>query len=384
MSLSGLAGYVTLALFSVLIFVKMSAAHVVDLSIVRPGELERLWQHEAQSWQERLLWDISDPLYRLQRMVERGSIAGKTLRDVTGAAGYACYMVAGKLGVISRLVMSPECDAGGAEILIRETVGAVRRTGASRIECPFISIDSPSLPQLFEQQGFHTYWREFLRCQLYPAGDQDPHPDQNPQPYPLRQQSGRGAEDGMSRPGVERLNERGVEKGLRRGAEPLGGRGADARGNVYLEPWRGSNLRGAASLMRAAYEGGVDAEMNEQYRSDDGCELMLDDILNQGGCGNPVVEASAIARHRGRGIGFTIVTEIAHRHAHLAQVAVLPEYQYQGVGRLLLRNGLSKLADQAFDTVSLIVSRRNRRALNMYELIGFKPVSSFPAFTWQG
>ena len=337
----------------------MSAAHVVDLSKVRPGELERLWQHEAQSWQERLLWNISDPLYRLQRMVERGSIAGKTLRDGTGAAGYACYMVAGNLGVIFRLVISPECDAGRAEILIRETVGALRRTGASRIEGTFISVDSPWLPQLFEQQGFHTYWREFLRRQLYRAGDQDPHPEQS-HPYALPPHSGRGAEKGM------------------------GGRGGDACANVYLEAWRSSNLRVAASVMRAAYEGGVDAEMNEQYRSDDGCELVLDDILNQGGCGNPVVEASAIARHRGRGIGFNLVTEIAHRQAHLAQVAVLPEYQYQGVGRLLLRRGSSKLADQAFDTVSLIVSRRNRRALNMYELMGFEPVLSFPAFTWQG
>jgi ribosomal protein S18 acetylase RimI-like enzyme len=334
--------------------VKVSAAHVVDLSKVRPGELGRLWQHEAQSWQERLLWDISDPLYRLKRMVERGSIAGKTLRDGTGAAGYACYMVAGNLGVISRLVISPECDAGGAEILIRETVGALRRSGASRIEGPFISIDSPWPPQLFEQQGFHTYWREFLRRQLHPTGDQDPHR------HPLPQQSGQGAEKGM------------------------GARGADARANVHLEPWQGSNLRIAASVMRAAYEGGVDAEMSEQYRSDSGCELVLDDILNQGACGNPVVEASAIALHRGRAIAFNIVTEIAHRQAHLAQVAVLPEYQYQGVGRLLLRHSFSKLAVQAFDTVSLIVTRRNRRALNMYELMGFEPVLSFPAFTWQG
>jgi GNAT superfamily N-acetyltransferase len=335
----------------------MSAAHVVDLSIARPAELERLWQREVQLWQERLLWDISDPLYQLQRMMERGTIAGKILRDGTETVSYTCYIVAGNLGVISRLVISPECEAGGAETLIRETVGAIRRTGVSRIEGHFISIDSSWLPQLFEQQGFHVYWREFLRRQLYPAGDQDPHMDQNLQ---LSQQQS----------GPE------VEKGVKRGA--------DTRANVYLEPWRGSNLRGAASIMRVAYKGGVDAEMNAQYQSDDGCERVLDDILNQGGCGNPVVEASAIAHHRGSGIGFNIVTQIAHRQAHLAQVAVLPEYQHQGVGRLLLRHGLSKLADQAFDTVSLFVSLRNRRALNMYELMGFEPVLSFPAFTWQG
>jgi ribosomal protein S18 acetylase RimI-like enzyme len=318
--------------------------------------LERLWQREVQSWQERLLWDISDPLYRLQRMVEHGSIAGKILRDGTGAAGYACYIVAGNLGIISQLVILPECDAGGAEILIRETVGAIRRAGVSRIEGHFISIDSSWLPQLFEQQGFHIYWREFLRHQLYPAGNQDHHLDHTPQFPP--QQGGREIEKGM-------------------------GRRTDTRVTVYLEPWRGSNLRGAASIMRVAYMGGVDAEMNEHYQSNDGCELVLDDILNQGGCGNPVVEASAMVRHRGHGIGFNIVTQIAHRKAHLAQVAVLPEYQHQGVGRLLLRHSLSKLADQAFDSVSLIVSRQNRRALNMYELMRFERVLSFPALTWQ-
>jgi len=314
----------------------MSASHVVDLSALRLGELEHLWQGEAQSWQERLLWDVSDPLIRLRRMVERGSIAGKILRDGTAPAGYACYLVAGNLALIFRLFMSPECDAAGAEMLIRETVSAIRRAGASRIEGPFISIDSPWLPQIFEQQGFHTYWREFLRRQINAPGNRD-------------------------------RNER----------------AADARAKVYLEPLRGSNLRGAASVMRAAYEGGVDAEMNQQYRSDDGCELVLDDLLNLGGCGNPVVEASVVARHRGSAIGFIVMTEIARRQAHLAQIAVLPEYHHQGVGRLLLRHSLSKLADQAFETISLIVSRQNRRALNIYELMGFEPVLSFPVFTWQ-
>jgi ribosomal protein S18 acetylase RimI-like enzyme len=315
----------------------MSSAHVVDLSTLRPDELEGLWQREAQSWQERLLWDISDPLYRLQRMVERGSITGKILRDGTGATGYSCYIVAGNLGIICRLVISPECDAGGAEMLVRETVSAIRRAGASRIESPFISIDGRRLPQLFEQQGFHTYQREFLRRQLHAPGDRD-------------------------------RNEQAVNSSAK----------------VHLEPWRGTNLRGAASVMRAAYEGGVDAEINQQYRSDDGCELVLDDILNQGGCGNSVVEASAVARVRGSTIGFIVVTETAHRQAHLAQIAVLPQYQHQGLGRMLLKHGLSKLSDRAFDTISLIVSRQNRRALNTYELIGFEPVLSFPVFTWQG
>jgi GNAT superfamily N-acetyltransferase len=37
-------------------------------------------------------------------------------------------------------------------------------------------------------------------------------------------------------------------------------------------------------------------------------------------------------------------------------MAVLPEYQRQGIGRLLMGYGLSRLAELGFDTLSLIVS----------------------------
>jgi ribosomal protein S18 acetylase RimI-like enzyme len=97
-------------------------------------------------------------------------------------------------------------------------------------------------------------------------------------------------------------------------------------------------------------------------------------------CGNPIVQASAMAQQRGHGIGFIILTEIGPQQAHVAQVAVLPPYQHQAVGRALLNNALSRLPDCGFTAVSLIVSRLNRRALELYKLIGFKPVLSFPVF----
>jgi ribosomal protein S18 acetylase RimI-like enzyme len=152
---------------------------------------------------------------------------------------------------------------------------------------------------------------------------------------------------------------------------------------VQLESLRVSDLREAAAIMLAAYHGGVDAEMAQQYRTYERCELVLQNLLGESGGGIPILEASAMARHRGRGIGFIILTEIAPRQGHLAQVSVLPEYQRQGLGRLLLRYGLSRLVELGFDTLSLIVSRLNRRALKMYQLIGFQSVLSFPVFTWE-
>jgi GNAT superfamily N-acetyltransferase len=302
----------------------------MDLSAVRPVELEELWQREEQLWRERLFWDVSDRFAALGRVVQRGDLSGKAVRVGGRIVGYAYYVLSGNLGVIADLVASPESSTAATAILIQETVDEIRRTGVSRIESSFVAIDGPSLAPLFEREGFRTYWREFMRCEL------------------------RGKRQPVSPPAL-----------------------------VQLEPLRGSDLREAAAIMLAAYNGGVDAEMGQQYRTDEGCELILQNLLHQGDAGIPILEASAIARHRGRGIGFIILTEIAARQGHLPQVAVLPEFQRQGLGRLLVSVGLSRLTELGFETLSLIVSRLNQPALRMYQLMGFQPVLSFPVFTWE-
>jgi len=301
----------------------------VDLSAVGPAELEGLWQREAQLWRERLLWDLSDTVGALRRVVDRGGLSGKAVRVDARIVGYAYYQIVQRVGVISSLVVSPHCSTDAAGLLLLETVDEIRRTGMSRIESSFVAIDGPWLPPLFEREGFRTYWREFMRCEL------------------------RRTQQPVSPPTL-----------------------------VQLEPLRGSDLREAAALMQAAYNGGVDAEIGLHYRTYEGCELVLQNLLNEGGGGIPILEASAIARHRGRGIGFIIFTEIAARQGHLPQVAVLPEYQRQGLGRLLVSYGSSRLAELGFETLSLIVSRLNGPALKMYQVMGFESALSFPVFTW--
>jgi hypothetical protein len=138
---------------------------VVDLSAVRPVELEGLWQREEQVWRERMLWDTSDTFGALRRVVERGGLSGKTVRVGARIVGYAYYVISEHLGVIANFVVSPESRTAAPAILVQETVGEIRRTGVSRIESSFISIDGPSLPPFFEREGFRAYWREFLRCE---------------------------------------------------------------------------------------------------------------------------------------------------------------------------------------------------------------------------
>ena len=63
--------------------------------------------------------------------------------------------------------------------------------------------------------------------------------------------------------------------------------------------------------MSAAYHGGIDAEISERYRTYDGCKLILEKIRQLRDSDQQSFRA--LARHRGRGIGFIVLTEIAAR-----------------------------------------------------------------------
>src|SRR5919106_761984 len=80
---------------------------VVDLGTVMPSELEDIWQCEKQWWREHLLWDISHPLEALRRVIERRGVPGKAVRVGTQTVGYAYYVIAGSLGILSGLVVAP-------------------------------------------------------------------------------------------------------------------------------------------------------------------------------------------------------------------------------------------------------------------------------------
>ncbi|MGH8065764.1 MAG: hypothetical protein ACRERE_11155, partial [Candidatus Entotheonellia bacterium] len=234
---------------------------VVDLCRVTAAALEDLWQREVCFWRDRLLWDVSAAFAALRRVVERGRLPGKAVLVNARTVGYAYYGVAGPLGVISGFVVSPDWSRTPVgETLLKKTVDAIRGKGVSRIESPFMSIDYPWLAAAFEREGFRTYGREVLRFDLHQA--------RSPVHIPAL---------------------------------------------VALEPWRDTHLREAAAILQTAYAGGVEAEIHQEYRTVDGCHVVLDNIVNQGRCGILVPEASATARHRSRDIGFVLVTEVAHQ-----------------------------------------------------------------------
>jgi ribosomal protein S18 acetylase RimI-like enzyme len=316
---------------------------VVDLESIRAAELEGLFGQELAQWRDCLYWDVTSAIVALRRAMERSGLQGKAIRSDRCTAGYGYFLVEGRRGVVTGLAVAPEwrqSDAGA--LLVRALLDDLVRRGVSRIESQFVSFDAPWLAPAFQEEGFRTYWREFRRLSL----------------------PRRSASDGP------RANAHSTSD-----SEPLS-----------LDAWKPWNLTEAAELMQRAHSGGVDAEMNELYRTSEGCRALLTNVLRHGGCGSAVLEASVIARERpsGRAVGFAVVTETSPRHAHLAQLAVSPRFQRQGVSRRLLSHVYERLSHLGFDTLSLMVSAGNDRALRLYRSVGFEPVVRFPVFSREG
>jgi ribosomal protein S18 acetylase RimI-like enzyme len=304
--------------------------HVVDLCSIPASDLNDLWQYEMYLWRERLLWDISSHIGALRRIARRGVLPGKVVRVDGRALGYSYYGIAGELGVIAGLTILPDwSDTEIGETLLNSTIEAMRQQGVSRIESRFISVDCPWLGDALAAAGFLMYWREFLRCELHPA-------------------------HALEAPRVL----------------------------LCAPPWQAADLHEAAAILQAAYLGSIEAEILTLYRGIDGCRNDLEQLVNQGSCGVVVPEASLFARDRGTALGFVMVTEVASRQAHLPQLAVLPAYQGQGLGRALLSQSMQRLAEHHYETLSLLVSRANNRALRLYQSMGFDAILTFPVGIW--
>ena len=67
----------------------------------------------------------------------------------------------------------------------------------------------------------------------------------------------------------------------------------------------------------------------------------------------------------------------------IPQIAVHPLHQGRGVGNVLMNLSFEQLKARGFRNVSLTVTKKNRRAFEWYQRLGFKIRKEFGAFVWQ-
>ncbi len=305
---------------------------IVDVSRLQSRDLDPLWENERELWLETLYWDVSPAIAMIRRAVDRRCLIGKAARLGRDVVGYGYYILEGRRAVLGSLALASDANSPDVTSRILGSLLASIKAEASvdRIESQFVSFGMPGLTEAFHADGFATHSRAFLRRSLtnLPAACDRPF--------------------------------------------------------VFLETWDSTCLDEAILLMQQAHDGSIDAEMNELYRTRNGCRTLLDNILRLRGCGPPIPFASLVTRSRETQAmnGLVIATEISSGHAHLAQIAVSPNLQGQGLGRMLIARSLAALAERGFQTVSLMVSGANRRAYSLYDSMGFENVLWFPAFNW--
>lgn len=311
---------------------------IVDLSALRPSYVDPLFEEERRCWQERLFWNVAPSLAVVRRALEQRTLAGKAVCQDGRVLGYGYYLSEGQRALVAGLAVAKDADGFvvGGRLLDALLHSAQREIGVRRVESQFVSFGLRWLRAPFSRASFHEHRRLFLRRALR----------------------------------------------CRRGA--LLGRAGTASSRFELDSWRAEELPHAAVILERAHAGKIDGTINELYRTREGCRLLLSNITLQRGCGPTIPGASFLARDRDSGefSGLLIATEISGGHAHLAQIAVVPEAQGGGLGRLLLGESLAALTREGFYTVSLMVSQENSRALLLYESFGFQTVVEFPVFTW--
>lgn len=58
----------------------------------------------------------------------------------------------------------------------------------------------------------------------------------------------------------------------------------------------------------------------------------------------------------------------------LARLAVLPEEQNKGIGRIMLQFGMDELKRRGFQGIHILVNKQNTKAINCYSVFGFRVV----------
>jgi GNAT superfamily N-acetyltransferase len=137
-----------------------------------------------------------------------------------------------------------------------------------------------------------------------------------------------------------------------------------------FRPFTGDDVPALAALMWDAYRGTPDeadvGDITGAYRE---IRLTLD-----GEYGAFLPDASFVTEHEGRPVGAALVT-LYRDMPLLAFLFIVPAHAGRGLGRGLIQTAMHSLAGQGHDTLSLAVTRRNRRARRLYDRLGFIEVA---------
>lgn len=293
------------------------------------ADLRLLLAEESAHWAAELDWDWRDVSAAVASGLERGTLTGRALRRGGRPLAYCYYLVDEGRVVVGSLFAAREARGHGLEEeLLDEVLGETRALRRPpRVEC---------------QTLFST------------AADPDPH---------------------FARVGFRACGRLYMQR-------PLGQGTGQPRLALRARPLQRGDLSAAAALVHRSHVGSLDAALNLTYATPATCRGFLESLVLRGGCGPFEPDASGLVEAAGRPVAVLVASRLSATNGHVCQVSVAPEWQGRGLGRGLVERACQAFAGLGLTTASLSVTMANRRALGLYEQLGFRTRKAFAAHAW--
>jgi ribosomal protein S18 acetylase RimI-like enzyme len=305
----------------------------VDLRSVDLESLAPVIDEQVASWKTELNWDFTTSANLVCRFVEMHALSGYALVSTERPGqviGYSYYVCEDNKGLIGDLyVLKGHRSLAFEHALFQSTLDAMWQTpGVLRIESQLLMLAEAATRRLPYPNWFQSFPRLFLEAPL-------------PAVLPPRKL-------------------------------PLD-----------ILPWNDNYQEATGRLITHSYQGHIDSQINDQYRSAAGARRFLTNIVQYPGCGTFFGSASFVATDRGTLCGVSLASLVSNDIGHITQVCVAPSYQSTGLGYELMRKSMEAMAARGCRAVSLTVTAENEPAVRLYRKMGFVHQRGFSAYVWE-
>jgi len=309
---------------------------IVELRRLGARELDCLLLEETVEWDQELDWDFSKSAELVRRYADMRALGGAAMLDRGEVAGYGYCVVEDHKGLIGDLYVRPGWRQGEAEIRLFRMMldGLIAVPQVRRIESQLMLVEASVAKALQRERFVRLFERILMRF--------DVETELPPSKY--------------------------------------------RQGGYRLERWGDQYQDQASGVIALSYEGHVDSQINDQYRTFSGARRFLSNIVQYPGCGEFFRNASFVAfdNETGAVSGIVLTSFVAPEVAHVTQLCVVPQAQRNGLGYELLRHAVASVRASGARRISLTVTTANTGAVELYARCGFREIRRFFAYVWEG
>lgn len=309
---------------------------LVPLKSLRAEDLDPVLEEEALAWRSLLRWDFTASAELVRRFMRIHALAGYALLSGGRVAGYSYYVCEERKGLIGDLfLVRDHAGTQNEDHLLGAVLNELICTPyLQRIETQLMMLHGPFERPMPLAAFSQVFPRIFMLVDLSDV-----------QQLPV----------------------------------------AAAASSLRIAPWNEHRQEEAAMLIGSAYQGHIDSQINDQYRSYAGAKRFLLNIVQYPGCGKFYPGGSFVAEDsNGHICGLVLSSHVADDVGHVTQICIAPEWKGRGLGYELMRSALLAMLNDGCDRASLTVTASNTGAIQLYQRMGFRATRRFAAYVWDG